>query len=103
MGIFVQYAEEDEPAAREIAIRIQKAAKAAQPFFDWVAAVAMKQSAVNVTNNSFALFERYKYLRDLYRLKADEALARKDERIITTSGNWATTEVPASRLRVEAS
>lgn len=108
IGIFVPEPEKDEETARQIVIRIQKAVKAAQPFYDWMADQAVTASRVNVVNNSSALFERFKYLLDSCRAKANEAEQRKSERVIkedkTPGGDtWQLVSFPAYRLRTEAS
>jgi hypothetical protein len=108
LGIFVQDPARDEESAREIVIRIQKAVKAAQPFFDWLADQAIASSTLNVINNSSELYDRYCYFRDTYQLKIDEATRREDERVVqegTTpnGGTWKQISFPASRIRDEAS
>jgi hypothetical protein len=73
--------------AATIVNHIHKPVKAARPFFDWLATKAVEDSAVNVRNNSASLFERFEYLRDLYRANADEAENRKGERIVKSGTN----------------
>jgi hypothetical protein len=107
VGVFVQEPAQDEKAAREIVIRIQKAVKAASPFFDWMADQAVAASAVNVVNNSFALFERYNYFREKLQSKIDEAELRKDERLIKEHASplgsrWGSISFPAVPLLTEA-
>lgn len=107
VGVFVQDPEPKEEAAREIALRIHKGVRAAQPFFDWLADRAVDRSAVNVVNNSLELYERYTFLLDAYRTKANEADRRKDERVAekgnaSGAGSWESVSFPAYRLRVEA-
>jgi len=99
--------ESQEDAARNITIRIQKAVKAAHPFFDWMADQAVRQSQVNVVNNCRRLFERYKYLVDLFHSKSLEAKLRKDERRINDSmvpggGFSRSVSSPSFQLRTEA-
>jgi hypothetical protein len=52
------------------------------------------------------LFARFKYFRDAYRSKANEAEGRKNERIVkegeTSLGKWTSISYPAYRLRKEA-
>lgn len=107
VGVFAAGGEQDEADAATIVIHIQKAVKAARPFFDWLATKAVEDSAVNVRNNSTSLFERFEYLRDLYRAKADEAENRKGERIVKSGTNESGASsqfisYPAMRLRTEA-
>jgi hypothetical protein len=86
---------------------IQKAVKAARPFFDWLAEQAVEASALNVSNNSESLYARFTFLKDAYRKKADEAEARKDEKIVKEGisedgGKWTTISHPAWSLQAEA-
>lgn len=108
LGVFAQDAERKEEAAREIVIRIHKAVKAAQPFFDWLADMAVDRSAVNVVNNSSELYQRYTFLLDTYRTKVEEADRRKDEQVVNegespSGGTWRSVSFPVFQLRVEAS
>jgi hypothetical protein len=107
VGVFAHNPVDEEAQAREIVQYIKKAIKAAQPFFDWLADQAVAASAVNVVNNSDALFARFEYLRDAHSMKISEAELRKDERYVETheshSGmKWETIAFPASRLYIEA-
>lgn len=107
IGVFTANTERGEADAQQIVNHIHKAVKAARPFFDWLAARAIDESAINVTNKSVSLFDRFEFLRDGYHLKANEAEARKDERIVKTGksgngGSWQTISFPAFRLRIEA-
>lgn len=106
LGIFVQDPEKDEEAAKEIAIRIGKAVKAARPFFDWIAKQAALTSALNVANNGAVLYDRYEFLRDTHYAKLSEAELRKKE-IASMGKDLPSTKVysmafPAIRLRSEA-
>ena len=108
LGVFAEDPVRDENSAREIVIRIKKAVKAAQPFFDALADEAVAQSLVNVVNNSSELLQRYEYLRDHYKSKQAEPDRRREEREVTegttSNGNtWRSVSFPAYRLRVEAS
>lgn len=107
VGVFAADLEKDEADAQQIVNHIHKAVKAARPFFDWLAARAIDESAINVTNKSVSLFDRFEFLRDGYHLKANEAEAHKDERVVKTGksedgGSWQTISFPAFRLRTEA-
>lgn len=107
IGVFAQDPERKEEAAREIVIRIHKAVKAAQPFFDWLADMAVARSAVNVVNNSSELYQRYTFLLDTYRTKADEADRLKNERVVEEGktpggGTWHSVSYPAFRLLEQA-
>jgi hypothetical protein len=106
VGVFAAGGDRDEAEAAMIVNHIHKAVKAARPFFDWLATKAVEDSEVNVRNNSISLFERFEYLRDLYRTKAEEAEKRQDERIVKSGttkdgGSWQSISYPATRLRTE--
>lgn len=96
----------DEVAAHEIVMRIGRAVKAAQPFFDWLAAEAINRSEVNVINNDSELYSRYQFLLNEFREKEDEAIRRKDERIVEESedegGTWKSVSFPSYQLHREA-
>lgn len=107
LGVFAQDVERDEPAARQLVIRIQKAVRAAQPFFEWLAGEAVSRSEVNVVNNASSLYGRYGYLRDSYHAKRDEYEKRKTERVVTQGttpgrGTWTQSSVPAFHLIAES-
>jgi hypothetical protein len=108
LGIFSPPTSEDENVAGRIVALIEQAAKVARPFFNHLAARAVMHSHLNVTNNSDWLFERYKFVRDEFRKKMDEAKHRENEVNITENTNadglirsWTET-YPAVRLREEA-
>lgn len=103
LGIFAGSLPDDEPDAAEIAKRVTRAVKAAQPYFTWRAQEAAKASRLNVFNRAPALFKRFEFFAGLYAAKAAEAEQRKSERIRTELGNgaWSISH-PASRLREEA-
>lgn len=107
IGVFAQGLEQED-AVRQIVIRIQKAVKAARPYFDWLAARAVQNSKINVINNSSALFDRFKYFLDAYRIKSVEATSRKDECVVNggkrPDGNeWHSYSHPAVHLKREGS
>lgn len=86
LGVFADDVESKENAIREIVIRIKKAIKNAQPYFEWLADQALARSAVNVTNNSSELFDRYEFLAESFKAKATEAQTRTRERIAIKEG-----------------
>ncbi|HUX65108.1 hypothetical protein [Sulfuricella sp.] len=106
LGIFAHDASAEEDVARQIVIRIQKGVKAAQPFFEWLAGQAVQNSAVNVLNKSEPLFDRFTYHLETYRIKAREAVDRKDERHVETrnfdGGSSTSVHMPARKLRTES-
>ncbi len=107
LGVFAQDVERDEPAARQLVIRIQKAVRAARPFFEWLAGEAVSRSEVNVVNNASSLFGRYEFLRDSSHAKRDEYERRKTEGVVrqgTTvgGGTWTQSSFPAFHLIAES-
>jgi hypothetical protein len=106
LGVFVQDAAADEELARELVARIHRAVKAARPFFDWLASRAVARSRVNVVNNASQLFARFEFLRRSYRAKRDEAIARRDEKVITEQqgplGHVASVFLPRFELENES-
>jgi hypothetical protein len=106
IGVFAYDAKAEEDVARQVVIRIQKAVKAAQPFFEWLATRAVENSSVNVVNKSNSLLDRFKFLRETYRAKAKEALDRKDEVIVekgeTASSTWTSVQMPSWQISKEA-
>lgn len=106
LGIFAHDLKQDEPEAAEIAGMIKLGVRAAEPFFEFLAQEAVKQSKLNVLNRSSDLFERYTYLRDLYRRKNTQAECRKEERQVTEHktkrGTHTTIHVPYYGLKQEA-
>ena len=82
LGLFASDPATQEEDARTIVGLIQKAVRAAHPYFDHLANEAAEGSKLNVANHSRSLYSRFHYLRQLYLAKADEAEKRKDELII---------------------
>jgi len=88
LGIFASVSPENEEKATQIVKLIHvklihKGVKAATQFFGYLAAEAVKNSQLNVTNNSPWLFSRYEFLRDEFHKAKAVAEARKDEREVT--------------------
>lgn len=107
LGVFTHDPEKHESAAAEIVRHIQRGVKVARPFFDWLAEQAVAASKVNVLNNSQGLFDRFTFLLNLYRKKATEAEARKDEKHETSGttpsgATWTSVEMPYFELMREA-
>ena len=69
----------NEAIATQIAQLIEKGVRAATPFLNHLASVAVSGSHLNVVNNSGWLYERYEYLRNEFRKKLQEASNRKDK------------------------
>lgn len=100
--------EDEEKVAARIVKIIKKGIEAAQPFFNHLAAEALSRSALNVTNDSTWLFERYEFARDLFFKKRKEAEANRDKRITKEVKDgkgkllYITTKFPSFRLRAQA-
>lgn len=103
LGIFTSGTKEDKAAAADIARRLKKAVRVAQPYFDWRAEEASKHSHLNVLNHAVSLLERYEFFLGMYEQKREEAERRKDERIRTelSPTSW-TVQMPSVHLRREA-
>lgn len=103
LGIFGIDGPDMETAAEHVATCLRKAAKAAQPYFEWRAEVAASQSHLNVMNRSRDLLEHVHFHLGLYDARATEAEARKNEVIKTQiRQNAWTTHRPSFDLRGEA-
>jgi hypothetical protein len=107
LGIFSTATAEDELVAERIVRAIERGVKAANPFFDHLAAEAVHRSKLNVTNNSGWLFNRYEYLRGQFRDKAASAEARKGEvekteKVLPNGTKSVESSMPAFALRQEA-
>lgn len=107
LRIVGQNDEVSQSAAKKLAIRIQKAVKAAAPFFEWMAESAIRDSAVSVLNKSADLLARFRFLRDLHREKSGEADLRSKEVIETrgtneAGGTWTQFSRPSFQMRKEA-
>lgn len=86
LGLFHPDPERVAAQATEMVNRIHKAAKEAQPFFDWFADTRVAQSAMNVANHSQPLYERYRYLRQTAQDHFDAEEKRKAERRAAAAG-----------------
>ena len=72
LGVFSSGAHDAEKAADRVVRLIKKGVRIAKPYFDWRAERAVAKSKVNVRNKSIQLYERYKFLLDLYEAKRSE-------------------------------
>lgn len=91
MGLFASNKDNQENECQKIVKKIKKAVKAAQPYFEWFANNAAKQSKLNVLNHSSRLHDRYNYFLTEYKKKHEEAISRKDEKIRTehSPNSWS--------------
>lgn len=78
LGLYAHDPESEEAAAEEIVTRVQKAVKAAAPFFDYLARQAIELSEVNVVNNNIPLFRRFEFMRETYKSKYLESVAERE-------------------------
>lgn len=103
MGLFASDKENQESECQEIIKKINKAVRAAHPYFEWVANEAAKRSDLNVLNHSLRLHDRYVFLVNEYKEKIQEAISRKDEKIRTeySSTSWGI-EFPYYDLKKES-
>lgn len=69
LGIFVNDIEQDQVEANEIVNKIIKAVKSIKLYYNYVAEEGVKKSEINVNNYNFDLFERFNYLKDLYKIQ----------------------------------
>jgi len=89
VGVFCQNPDAREDQVKRIVSLISKGVKLADSFFRTLADDAVRESRVNVKNNSSLLFQRYEHLRDLSREMLAEATARKGEVRSDTRGDKA--------------
>jgi len=78
LGLYAHDPECEGAAAEEIANRVQKAVKAATPFFDYLARQAVERSEVNVINNSNQLLCRFQFMREIYKSKCAELVTESE-------------------------
>ena len=102
VGVFAENIPDDESAATEIVRLIKKSVQSARPYFDRIAFDAVASSNLNVVNRSRELFDRYRYHSRIYKDIFEEAERRKDERVVTTTGDTTIIESPVYTLRREA-
>lgn len=81
LGIFSRSTPTSEKLAREIVVLINKGVREAAPYFNHLASLAVRDSKLNVNNQSRWLFGRYQFLRELFLKKDAEAVARRDETV----------------------
>lgn len=79
VGVFARKGGDSERQAQRIVARIKKGVKVAKSFFRWMAANAVEESKINISNVSIRLFERYVYFRDSFKTTKGEAEASKRE------------------------
>ena len=99
--------EEQEADARAITALIKKATAVAEPYFEWRAEQAAKDSQLNVANSSEWLFERYEFFRERYKALSAEAESRSDEKqttkeVLDDGTVVITSQFPSLSLRREA-
>ncbi len=77
VGVFVQDKEKDEIDAEIIVKKINSAIKNIEPFYDYLAAEAIKNSKFNIVNNNQMLYHRFQYLSSLYKQERDLLLGAR--------------------------
>ena len=108
LGLFAADPEAQEDNATTIVELIRKAVKAAQPYFEHLANEAAEGSRLNLKNHSRGLYDRYKFLRKIFREKQKEVERQKDERIVEEGVGengllkWQSFRMPVIELRREA-
>ena len=108
LGLFAADPEAQEDNATTIVELIRKAVKAAQPYFEHLANEAAEGSRLNLKNHSRGLYDRYKFLRKIFRENQKEVERQKDERIVEEGVGengllkWQSFRMPVIELRREA-
>lgn len=82
VGVFVHDPSTEETAAQKIVALIKKGVRVAEPFFDHLADEAVRDSKLNVKNNSIELFGRFVFFLEEYRWLVSEAKNRSSERVV---------------------
>jgi hypothetical protein len=72
VGVLAAELPGDETAAGKIVSLIRKGIKAAEPYFDWRAEQAIKESKLNVINRSKDLYQRFQFFVNQYGAKRAE-------------------------------
>lgn len=80
LGIFVDNPKDWERDANEIVARIQKATKAAQPYFEWYAKTAVADSKLNVKNCTDELHQRFQFFLAEYQKTLKEKRGENERR-----------------------
>lgn len=106
VGVFAHDPVVEESQAQQIVSLIKKGVKVAEPFFEWLAERAMRDSTLNVVNKSDTLFSRFQYFLAAHAKAAKEAEDRTDERYVeqheVPGGTLTTVRMPAIELRDHA-
>jgi hypothetical protein len=77
IGVFANKTEDSEQKAQRIVDLIKSGVKAARPFYEWQAQLAIQKSRINISNVSRDLYERYKYFTEASKLAQIELDAIK--------------------------
>jgi hypothetical protein len=104
--VFAHAAAAVEPQAREITALIKKGVKVAEPFFEWLADRAIRESKLNVLNKSDSLYRRFEYFLGAHANAAREAEQRSQEKRVekreVPGGTVTTVHMPVFELRDNA-
>lgn len=94
LGIFIEDEIADEAPAKIIAQKITGAVKKINPFYNYIAQKAVEDSQLNVTNKNGELFNRFEYLRTLYKRERSLYEKKKGQTKIKKGeskfGSWTT-------------
>ena len=103
LGVFSRDGDDSEAAASEVVRLIHNGIRVAEPYFEWRAAQAVKDSTVNVVNEASNLYQRFEFLLSLYEAKRVEYEESIGKVIKTAYGNnaWGF-EIPSFRLSYES-
>ena len=106
LGVFAQDATSKEKEARQIVAVIRRGVDVAEPFFEWLADRAVRESKLNVVNRGQQLFARFEYFLNAHKELANEATERIDECHVETKtipyGTKSTYFMPATELECHA-
>jgi len=84
LGVFAKDLREDEAAAEKIVNLISRGVRASEKYFDWLAAIAIRDSKLNLLNKSKPLLDRVQYFLALYKKAKRDAESKKGERLFET-------------------
>lgn len=107
LGLFAADTEAQSEDAKTIVDLIRNAVKAAHPYFEHLANEAAEGSSLNLKNHSRGLYDRYVFLRNMFRDKQEEVEERKDEQVVEEKVSeagvkWQSFRMPAVELKREA-
>jgi hypothetical protein len=78
VGVFAIKTDESKQQAQRIVALIKKGVKAARPFYEWSAQLAIQNSQINVSNVGGRLYERYIYFAGAFKTAQVEVVESKE-------------------------